>query len=345
MTVKQARSLALSKYKKHKLNSWIVGIACGLFSAAVISLNFLFEEISLLTVPLLVLPFVFACCVFDVGYQDGLDLTFTNFLRAFLSYFKNPFHGSFNVMRSFFKSALIFLICFLVSSWICFYVFQNIYGNEFLDLYAQIVEYLYAGETDMEIIDSIFLSNNGLLMNFILTTIAGPLYLSIMFFVYMTSKNSVSIYLRLKMPKSNSTMVGNVFRRTYLRYREDFRKLYWGLNWPYYLLLLIGFIAGGLLIGFISWDPFRSITCGAMIGFGMTSFFYPFFFSNNLVIHEFLEPRYLDSFDDIIKEIIHRVEVFNDLSPEEKEKIAKNIRETGDPLGPTDKKDDNEANK
>ena len=82
-----------------------------------------------------------------------------------------------------------------------------------------------------------------------------------------------------------------------------------------------------------------------MIGFGMTSFFYPFFFSNNLVIHEFLEPKYLDSFDDIIKEIIHRVEVFNDLSPEEKEKIAKNIRETGDPLGPTDKKDDNEANK
>lgn len=335
MTVKEARKLAIAKYKKHKLNSWIIGVACGLFCAAVILLDLLITGLSFVTIPLLVFPFLFACYVFDVGYQEGLDLTFSGFVKGFLSYFKSPFVGSFNVIRSFFKSFLVFIVSLFLSTFICFFVFEKCYGMDFIDLYTRFGDYMYSYDIDFEVLNSLLFENDGLLMRFGLTSLEGPLFLSILLFVYFTSRESVSVFLRLKMPKSNTSMVGNIYRRTFYKNRKEFLKIYWGLNWPFYLLLLIGFVSGCFLIGFIAWDPFTSITVGAAIGFGLASFFFPFFFSNNLVLHEYLEPKYIDGMNDIINDIIRRVEIFNDLTPEEKEKLARNIRETGDPLGAT----------
>lgn len=342
MTVKQARHIALAKYKKHKLTSWIIGVAFSLFSAAVISLNFLVTGISMITIPLLVLPFFFACVVLDTGYQEGLDLTFPNFLRSFALYFRRPFNGSFSVIRSFLKSLLVFVGALIVSSFVWELIYEAKFGDEFIAQVNALAESLYSMEADIERFYSILLEDDAMLMNFYMSVIEGPMYLSIFFFVYLTAKESVSIFLRLKMPKSNSSMVKTIYNRAIQKNRKEFYKLFWGLNWPYYLLLLLGFVGGGLFITFTEWDPFRSITLSTMIGFFLAGFFLPFFISNNCTIHEYFEPKYNDAMNDIVNDIIRRVEVLNEMTPEEKEKLAKNIRETGDPLGGTENKEDSD---
>ena len=108
MTLKQARNKALEKYHSHKLNSWILGLTCGLFSSAIVALNFIFPYLSILLVPTVVFPFTFACFLSNESYNSGVDLTIGSFFRYFTLYYRSPFNTSFNTIRNFFKSLLVF---------------------------------------------------------------------------------------------------------------------------------------------------------------------------------------------------------------------------------------------
>ena len=150
MTVKEIRKNALNKYRSHKLNSWAIGIVCGLFCAAVVALNLLWPFFTLFTVPLLVLPFFFACSVMNAAFEEGADLSVNLFFKSFILFFKTPFNHSFNLVKSFLKSVIVFIAVMFLSSMVVYTIFQGLYGDTFIGLLEKFTNLAYSLNSNYE---------------------------------------------------------------------------------------------------------------------------------------------------------------------------------------------------
>lgn len=332
MTVSQLRKRALTKYRSHKLNSWIIGIVCGFFSSAIIALNFITPYLTLLTVPVLILPITFASFLMNESYNDGVDLTFGNFFNYFRLYFSTPFNTSFNTIRSFFKSFLIFLGATSIGALISFEIFKYQSGDAFIDLVESFNLEMMSVEIDIDAISALLDANDGLLLNYFMSFLTPSLFLSIFVFVFLISKESVNLMLRIVLPRSNPSFLHQTAKRAVHEHFGEFYRTFIGLNWPMFLLLIIGFVGGTFLVEFTSWDPFRAITTGTTFGFTLMAFYYPFFINNNMALYETMEPFFKRSSQEVVNELLHRIEAVADIDDEEKERFEKAMKEIGDPL-------------
>lgn len=336
--VSELRNASLNIYKKHKLNSWILGIVCGLFSGAVIALNIVLPGLSFITVPFLVFPCIFACTLLHEAISEGIDLTLTNFLKYVGVFFRNPFNHSFNITRSFFKSFLIFLGTMFVSSFVVYAIYEHMYGEEFVNLYNLFTETLY-DDTNIDIVQTLMFEDDNLLMQYFISTLEPGLFISSFAFIFFTSKDSIKIYLGVVLPQSNPSFIHQTIKRGVHTHSKEYYKYYFGLNWPLLLLMLIGFVGGRVLTGFVFNNPLMGVSVGVVFGFILSSFFFPFYFANNTVIYKQFENYFRNASKEIIEEFIERMERVTEINQEEREHFEKMMEDIGDPL--SDNKEDN----
>jgi len=341
MTIKELRGRALAKYKSHKLNSWILGLVCGLFSASIVALNIVLPSLTIITVPLLVLPCIFACAVLHEAINEGIEVNLSNFLKYFALFFRSPFNHSFNVIRNFFKSLLRFLGVFIISSVVVYMIYANIYGDTFVNLYNAFAEAVY-DETDSDIINSLLMENDNLLMQYIISSIEPALFVSVFAFIFLCSKDSVKIYLSVCLPKSNSSFIHKTAKRAMHQHSKEYYKYHLGLNWPLIILMLVGFVGGRIMTGFVFDNPLMGVSVGVSFGFALSSFFFPFYFANNSTIFEEFEPYFKNSSKEIVEDLIHRIESVTEVDEEDKERFEKMMEELGDPL--SDEEDNDKDN-
>ena len=179
-------------------------------------------------------------------------------------------------------------------------------------------------------------------MNYFIFTLEPGLYLSVFVFVFLVSKESLSIYLSVHMPKANPSYIHATYKRCTHDNFGDFYKKYLALNWPFFLLMLIGVVGGILLVPFDDLDPIKSITFGVMFGFTASSFFIPFMLCNNQALYEAFELDFRKASEDVAKDIIRRMQIFSDFTPEEVEKMHESMSKTFNPLNEED--DENKEN-
>lgn len=347
MTVKEIRKNAFNKYRSHKLNSWAIGIVCGLFCAAVVALNLLWPFFSLFTVPLLVLPFFFACSVMNAAFEEGADLSVNLFFKSFILFFKTPFNRSFNLVKSFLKSVIVFIATMFLSSMVVYTIFQGLYGDTFTTLLEKFTNLAYSLNSNYEDMINVLYEEGCILMNYFIFTFEPGLYLSVFVFVFLVSKESLSIYLSVHMPKANPSYIHATYKRCTHNNFGDFYKKYFALNWPFFLLMLLGVIGGIILVPFDDLDPIKSITFGVMFGFTASSFFIPFLLCNNQALYEAYEIEFRKASEEVAKDIIRRMEIFSDFTAEEVEKMHESMTKTFNPLNEEDKtenKDDSDDN-
>lgn len=341
MAIKEIRNKALAKYNSHRLNSWILGITCGLFSCAIIALDFVLPFLSIVLVPLGIFPFIFACYLSLESYNEGVDLTVGNFFRYFVLYFRSPFNTSFNTVRSFFKSLLIFIGVMFVGSIISFEVFKYQYGNTFIDLYTTYFDSLMSTEVDFDVVISLLEEHDGLLTNFFNSFLTPALFASIFAFIFLIGKESVNLFLRVALPRSNPFFLHQTSKRATRNNFKTFYGSYIALNWPFYLLILVGFAGGIVYSYFTGFELLKSVTMGTSLGFALNSFFFPFFFSNNAAIYESFEDCYKRSSKEVVDEMLHRIEEVTEINPRLKERFQNTMTNIGDPL--VDEDEDEES--
>ena len=121
---------------------------------------------------------------------------------------------------------------------------------------------------------------------------------------------------------------------------------YWALNWPLYVLLLLGF-GGGAYLGYVwgqNYSSFYSdvvttmVSCGFVFGAVGASLFMPFYFSNQEVLFDSYKDEFEVSMNNVTNFMLQNIQRNIDLSNEEKERLKQSLIDTNVTL--EDKGDD-----
>lgn len=324
----QLRKAALAKYKQDKLTSWVVGILTSLFIAAILFVGVFVSGLSIITVPLVILPFFFAMVMNHIGLRYNNQITLKGHLNFTFGYFRYPFSGCFRVMITFLKSIIVYAATSLFFSMIISILssLTNI-GNG--DAVAnQLINLIYSSETTEEQIIEMFNLDGSFTSIYLLLIYLIPLTLSVLYFIYRVFYESISIYIRVALAKANPSFLRSAVAECYRSNKKTLKRDFWNLNFPLAILMLLG-----LLIGFICCYFFISNSMLIILPFGFASafllsmFFMPFFYINLDVIYDKYEDTFRNNSVSAIKNILHRIQLNIDLTQEERKEVESSLSE------------------
>ena len=330
MKVKEIRDNALSIYKKHKLNSWIISIICGLFIAALLLIGILSELFYLVIIPLVVLPFFFACFFTHLGLFHKDELTARNLFRGYGLFFHNPYRSSFSVIKSFLKTLLVELALSGAVLGICYAIYSQ--SDTFTVTINEIIEQLSNQTLTNESLQALLESNNNEVYNYINITNSITFLLGSLAFIIFITRESITIYTRLNV--RNIPLAHQIARAAIKVNYKRFNKAYFALNWPLLLILAIG-MAGGCLLSVFVFDNYAIAgVLGLVIAVALSSAFLPFFFANNEAIFESLSLDINSIGEDYIKEVFQKYGV--ELTEVKKDEVVDGNKKDPDDTGPNE---------
>lgn len=146
MNLKELRHQAFLNYKNNRGNSWVLAIICSFFIASVFLLSYFSSILLIVLVPLICLPFLFACTVAHRGliYNNG-NLKYADLRRFFGLYFRPPFSSTYRVMRTILFALLTEIATQLIFGLILYFFFRNNIP-EFNDEFALLTNALSSGD-------------------------------------------------------------------------------------------------------------------------------------------------------------------------------------------------------
>lgn len=331
MKVGELRRASYKKHASHRINSWSIGILCGLFCGGVVLLDLFVPMLTLFTVPLLILPCIFACALMSGILNEGGQLTVGNFFKSFLAFFRPPFNSSFNWIKNFLKTLLLTIIVGILSLIAVYTVFSIIYKDAFFTAINNVYEVYMAEETTIEELYDSLLANDALVWKLLIFAVEPTFFFGVFTYLFFLGRESSSIYLRVRLSSRHPYFLRDVTAETISRTGKEYNKCYIGLNFPLYILFVIGIVVGVIICGFDYLEPLKCLTVGVAIGFGLCSLFFPFYFDNNETLYNAFEEEYKKSCSICIEKLIKRMEYVTDMSDEMKNKVREEMNNT-DPL-------------
>ena len=321
------RQSSFNLYKKTVVESWSIGLLTGLLIAGFIALGFLYLPIVFFAIPLLCLPALFAAHLSHFGLRFAPDITFSKAARQFLAYYRSPFNSSFGFFSSLLKSFLVFLAAQFIFAGIGYYIAQAINPgvidsmNRFMDLSAN------ATEISAEALNEVLYANNNALLLYIGIAEIPSFVVAFMFFTYFISRNSIGIFLRVNIPSNNPQFIKYVQSYTNRQHRGRMLKDYWSLNWPLYLLMIIGAAGGAIGFSFLTNSPEYSLVAALSGAVLLSSFFLPFYLNNMEAIYDKYREAYNSNVQVVTQMIMTSIETNIQENIDEMEKLKKQFEE------------------
>ena len=284
MKLKEVRQNALSKYKAHKFNSWIISIICGLFLGALTLLGIISEALIIILIPFLILPFLFACAINHASLSEKDELTASTMFGFYRLFFRAPFFSTFSAIRSFFKSILVELVLGFASTGIIFAIFAR--NESFIITLNQVIESV----SDMSITEEAFRNaldaNGGELGHFMDLSNSVNFLIFALAFIFFILKEEITLYIRVV--TKNMPLAHQIARTSIKENSRKFYKAFFGLNWPLFVIIVAGMV-GGVVLSIMVFNNYAiSGAVGLAIGIAISSVFLPFYFSNMEAIFEYL---------------------------------------------------------
>ena len=323
------RKSASDIYKSTTLESWIIGLLSGFLVSGLIGLGFVSIVLTLIAIPLVCLPIIFAAHLSHYGVRFGREITFSSFLKQYALYFKRPFSSSFSFFPSFLKALITFFIAQTIFATIGYYITSSINPlladslNQFLEAYNNSIE------MSMDAFDELLLANNGALLLFVTISEIPAFTLAFMVFAYFASRSSVGIFIRLNTPSNNAQFLRVVQADTTRRNRGAMLKDYWSLNWPLFVLMLLGSAGGGVGFYFINNEPELCLAAALTGGALLSTFYLPIYLNNMEAIYEKYREQFNTSVKNISRMIMTSIESNIQDSIDEMEKLKKQLEEDG----------------
>lgn len=340
-TIKEIRKASLDNFKKNYSSSIALSLVCGLLILVLISIGAteIGPALMVLIVPLIIIPFVFATQVAHFGLREKIVPSFRLQMRFFFAYFSLPFRGVYSILKSFLFSILTFAVLSTVFSVFANIICANIFTN-FTDIQNQIMTLVNSGNsTDLV---KILEENSVMLMVYMDIATLPALFLAFLLFILMISYNSLQVYLRIKVPNLNHSYARYVYNYAKASIYGKIMSAYWALNFPLYILLVLGF-AGGIGIGLLFTVEYTYLaTLGVAGSIALMIFFLPFYFSNMESIYLAYEDTFKTASKKATDDIINHFE--REVDSLRQKRDIENDR-TGDINHDEKKEDDKDENK
>lgn len=299
MTIKEVRHNAFEKYKKHAVNSWVLAIICGLFIAALLLAGMLSEIFLIAIVPFIVLPFLFACIVSHFGLQARDELSGRGLFRFYGLYFQSPFLHSFGVLRSFFKAILIELVTSLIVSGVCYTIFAN--SPTFIDSINEFISLFRTNALTAENMQALLEANDGELSKFVNLTNGISFLIASLAFIVFISREAITIYTRLSL--RNIPLANQIARATMRVNYKHFNMAFFALNWPLYVLIIVGMLIGMLISIYGLNNYVIASSIGLSTGVALSTLFLPFYFANQEAIFDYLSIDIQSLSEEYVKDV------------------------------------------
>ncbi len=331
MKIKEAFAYSKKYYKAHPLNSWVLGITCAIFFAALYGFDLALPGLNYIVIPLLGIPFLFASILTHFQLKMNNEVRTRNFFRFFAVYFTRPFRSSFRVLISFFKSIVVDAFFTIVLFIIIYLFFTNNYGdtfnNNFVGFFETITDASLTTTAYNDAVQGYLSANNNMLYVFFNLIFIPSSFISCLAFLYFISLESFSIFVRLNAPQNPPVFIRVALKEAIKKQGKSFYGTYLGLNWPLFLLFIIGFV-GGLTISLqFNGDATFASSIAMMAGLGLTSFFVPFYFNNMEAIYSFIDKDVRTISKNLTKQMILDIQAERNLVEKEAELLSKTLDE------------------
>ncbi len=334
MSKSKLKLLSWSLFKKFPLEQIILGLTTGLLIAAILAIDYAIPGINLVLFPLICLPLIFSMTMSHIMLHTAdVPITVRNSWTNWKLYFHPLFSSSFRFWLSLCKALLVFFVLYFTSTSIASYILP--YTNPIA--IANLQELMEIMQTSSDItIDTItsylYLNNNELFLIFIYMTFPCIL-LALVVFTYFISRESLCIHFRSKMPKvAINRFIQMTFTITIRRNRMAIFKDYMSLNWPLFILLVVGFAGGSIGGYFIEASFFTMFTSGLVGAIVLMSFFLPFYICNMRAIYLTHENEFAESSHIATEQLIKQMQDRIDLTSVEQEKLKDALEDDGNPL-------------
>lgn len=324
MSVRDVRKVALSKYKAHRFNSWIISVICGLFLGALTLLGLVSEALIIILIPFLILPFLFSCAMCHAALGEKDELTASNLFGFYRLFYRPPFFSSFSAIRSFFKALLAEVALGFVATGIIYAVF-NARSETFILTLNQVIESISDMSITTEQYQAALDANGGELGHFMDLTNAVNFLIFAFAYIFFIFKEEVTIYIRVVM--KNMPLAHRIARFAISENYRKYMKHFLALNWPLFLIILSGMV-GGCFLSVMAFNNYA--ICGAVglsMGIALSSAFLPFYFSNMEAIFEDLSIDISGASQKYVERIFG-AEVVN--TPNEKETVDGTKKDSDD---------------
>lgn len=298
--------ISRNNYRKNGFIAHVLFFFLALLSSAFLLIGVLWIDAFLIIVPFFVAPTLFSAMIATMLLREQSYMTLKGFFNCFINYYSNKFNSTFRVIRSALFSFVVYISFSIILSLainLSFY-FTNHMGYQ--DFAAEIMKY-----TDLTIEGlNALLDKYKDLINYVMIVTSVPsLFVFSISFLFLTSKNSVSLFDRMNTldinGRINAIVQQNLMKNNFKEYTSAFIKL----NWPLFLAFTIGFGCGAL-IGYRLLETYASVftiglSSGVFVAFGLYG---PFFLANNEAIYICFKDRYKLEQDKLKQEFTVSIE-------------------------------------
>lgn len=326
MSLKDVKKNALSKYKAHRFNSWIISVICGLFLGALSLLGLLSAALIILLIPFVILPFLFAFVLSHASLNEKDELTASNLFGFYRLFYRPPFFNSFSAIRSFLKSILAEIVLGFAATGIIYAFFSQ--SETFIVSLNQILESISDMSITTEQYQAALEANGGELGHFMDLTNAVNFLIFAMAFIFFILREEITIYIRVV--TKNAPLSHQIARTAIKANSKKYNLAFFGLNWPLFVIILAGMV-GGCVLSILVFHNYS--ICGAVglaMGLAVSSIFLPFYFSNQESIFEYLSidissstQRYIEKVLGVTSEESQNGETVNGIKKDSDESESK----------------------
>lgn len=303
---------------------WTMSIFCILVLIGFIALDAVVPSLSIITLPIFFFPLLFACFAILFSIKYGGTVTLGTTFTIGLTYFRSPNFGCFNLLKNLLKGLLVYFVSLFIFMLVLNPIFLKIYGQEFIDSYQGLID--FSMSTDVEAMQD-FLNNNPLIVNYLVLSNALASTFGILFFTYGVIFSSISVYVRMGLPLAPGPAITGLVNEFFRYNRRSYRRDFWFLNWPVFLLLILGNVVGYLIVILIDMEYFYLNILPNIIGFGLMLIFLPFMFANMEALFDKYSLDFKKTGDRLARDALSALKRRSDINEEEKRKIEEFLEE------------------
>ena len=331
MKISELRAKSFEKYKKHRINSWILSLICGLFIAAIALICIVSQALVIIFIPIVILPFFFACVLSHAALSQQDELSWRNLFGFYRLFFRPPFYSSFSAIKSALKALLAEFILGFIAAGIIYAVYSR--SETFIVTINQVFEAFSDMSITNEQLQALLEANNNEFGNFLDLTNSVSFLLFAFSFIFFILREEITIYVRATV--KNIPLANQIARASIKANAKNFNKYYFALNWP----LLVIFIAGMVGGCFLSIYAFNSYAlCGAIglsLSLALSSLFLPFYFSNQETIFEQLAIDINSISEEYVKGVFEKYGVKVEITEHNTNEEVKGVKKDSDDTEPS----------
>ena len=331
-------------YKKCPSIFWEVSIFSLIIAIGLVALETVVPGLFILTISLIFFPVLYATFMTLYSIKFGGTVSVGSTVAISTTYFKRNNFGCFRVLRCFFHAILLYLIAYVVLYFALQPIFQSIYGNAFTESYNHLLELYNA--SDLEGAINYLNEDNpvSLFMDFA-RSLGGTC--GVFGFIFGIAFNSTNVYLCANIPGASAQFSTAVFNRFLKSKSNSYRKDFWSLQWPLFVLLVVGLVGGYTLVIGVDMPFSYALPISTMLGIFLMIPYAPFFFAGMESLFAKYNGDLKQASMDLTNDFLARIKNNIRLSEEEKAKLEELLsKKQPDENGEINKEDafDNQTN-